>query len=95
MVLKSLLNEVDAKKLSQLFPNATYTKVLFRDGKSQGMGFVDFASVAEATKALQNMQGKNIAGRPVVMAYSVRQQPQDGGRPPRGEGASDVASGSA
>ena len=60
------------------------------------MGFLDFASVAEATKALLDMQGKNIAGRPVFMAYSVRQQLQDGGRPPRqGGGASGVAAGSA
>ena len=87
-MLKSLKWDVNEKMLSQVFPSATYTKVLYRDGQSHCMGFVDFNSEAAATKAMDDMQGKNIAGRRVVIAYSLRQSSQDGDRRPRQGGRS-------
>ena len=83
LVLKNLKYDVDAKLLSQRFPSATFTKVLSRDGRPQGMGFADFKSEAAATKAMDLMNGKDIAGRRVVIAYSLRQSSQDGDRHPR------------
>ena len=82
LVLKSLKYAVDAKELLEVFPKATFTKVMYRDdGFSRGFGFVDFNSEDEATKAKNDMQGKKIAGRPVFIAYSLRQQHGDRSHP--------------
>ncbi len=82
LVLKSLKYAVVAKELLQVFSKATFAKVMYReDGFSRGFGFVDFKSEAEATEAKNYMQGKNIAGRPVFIAYSLRQQHGDRSHP--------------
>ena len=44
------------------------------------MGFADFKSEAAATEAMDSMNGKDISGRRVVIAYSLRQSSQDGDR---------------
>ena len=80
LVLKNLKYDVDEKLLSKLFPSATFTKVLSRDGRPQGLGFADFTSEAAATEAMDSMNGKDISGRRVVIAYSLRQSSQDGDR---------------
>ena len=43
------------------------------------MGFVDFEDEDTATRVMQEWQGKQLKGRAVVIAYSLRRRPQDGG----------------
>lgn len=53
------------------------------DGEIKGFGYVEFASIDDATAALQALNGQPIAGRPVRLDYS---NPRAGGNgPPRGD----------
>ncbi|KAK9454107.1 RNA-binding domain-containing protein, partial [Dipodascopsis uninucleata] len=46
-------------------------------GKSKGFGYVDFADAESAKKALEEMQGKEIDGRPINLDFS-NPRPDDG-----------------
>lgn len=39
-------------------------------GRSKGFGFVEFATVEEATKAKEGMDGQDIAGRPIKADFA-------------------------
>jgi len=39
-------------------------------GRSKGIAFVEFASIEEATKAKEAVDGKEIAGRPVKVDFA-------------------------
>ena len=80
LVLKSLQWLVDDDFLRETFKEAISVKVLKqKDGKSCGMGFVDFEDEGTATRVMQEWQGKQLKDRAVVMAYSLRRWPQEGG----------------
>ncbi|MDO8459779.1 MAG: RNA-binding protein [Nanoarchaeota archaeon] len=49
-------------------------------GRSKGFGFVTFADEAVATKAMAEMNGKDVQGRPVTVTEA---KPLDPNRPPR------------
>ena len=55
-------------------------------GMLKGFGYVEFASVGEATEALQKMQGQAIAGRPIRLDYSTPRAGGGGGGGNRGRG---------
>ena len=48
-------------------------------GRSRGFGFVEMASNAEARKAIEELNGKLLGGRPVTVA-EARPQERSGGR---------------
>ena len=80
LVLKSLQWLVGDDDLRKTFEEATSVKVLKRkDGKSSGVGFVDFKDEETATRVMREWQGKPLNGRPVVIAYSLQRRPQGGG----------------
>ena len=58
-----------------------------RTGQSRGFGFVRFKSRADADKALEAMDGKDIAGRKVKVSLAERPRPtgvfEAANRPPR------------
>jgi len=55
-------------------------KILMRDdGKSKGIGFVEFNSRAEANKALADAGKLNLDGRDIQISFSNENRPQPGG----------------
>ena len=83
LVVKSLELNVDAYALRHHFPEAINSEILYKAGRSSGLGFVDFRNEIAATKAMGESQGKKINGRPILLAYSLRsgrhQEPHVGG----------------
>ncbi|EGV63083.1 hypothetical protein CANTEDRAFT_106956, partial [Yamadazyma tenuis ATCC 10573] len=60
-------------------------------GKSRGYGYVDFESKADAEKALQDFQGKEIDGRPINLDLSTS-KPQTPAKNDRAKKFGDVVS---
>lgn len=56
-------------------------------GQPKGFGYVTFASVDEASSALEAMQGAYIESRPIRLDYS-QPRPQNSDSPARGRGGS-------
>ncbi|XP_076900463.1 28 kDa ribonucleoprotein, chloroplastic-like [Bidens hawaiensis] len=54
--------------------NPLSTRVVFEspDGRSAGYGFVSFASKEEAESAISALNGKELLGRPITLAFSDR-----------------------
>ena len=55
-------------------------------GRSKGFGFVEFATDAEAAKAVETLNGKDIEGRPLVV--NVARPKEENPRPSYGGGNS-------
>ncbi|MED6194903.1 Polyadenylate-binding protein 8 [Stylosanthes scabra] len=78
LYLKNLDDSIDDVKLRELFSEfgtITSCKVM-RDphGISRGSGFVAFSSPEEATRALGEMKGKLISGKPLYVALAQRKE---------------------
>ncbi|GER55475.1 polyadenylate-binding protein [Striga asiatica] len=78
LYLKNLHDSIDDEKLKELFSQfgmITSCK-LIRDpnGVSKGAGFVAFSNPEEATKALTDMNGKMVGGKPLYIAVAQRRE---------------------
>ena len=49
-------------------------------GRSRGFGFVEMASDAEATEAINRLNGSDFSGRPLTVAEARPQEPRDNDR---------------
>ncbi|CAN1352615.1 Polyadenylate-binding protein 2 [Linum perenne] len=79
--IDSSLGEDELKQLFSHFGHVKSCKVMrFSDGMSKGSGFVAFASPREATKAIKEMNGKLIAGKPVYVEFAWKKEPKRGNR---------------
>ncbi|KAI3465422.1 hypothetical protein Pfo_022085 [Paulownia fortunei] len=78
LYLKNLDDSIDDEKLKELFSEfGTITSCkLIRDpnGVSKGAGFVAFSNPEEATKALNEMNGKMIGRKPLYVAVAQRKE---------------------
>ena len=84
LVLKSLQWGVREDLLRKEFKEASSVKVLIgEDGKSRGMGFLDFKDIATATRVMEESRDMLLNGRAVIFAYSLRQQGGDRSRSTR------------
>ncbi|KAH6800228.1 protein 5 [Perilla frutescens var. hirtella] len=78
LYLKNLDDTINEEKLKEIF--AEYGSItsckLMRDpnGMSKGSGFVAFSSSEEATKALNEMNGKMIGRKPLYVAVAQRKE---------------------
>lgn len=76
LYVKNLAEGVDDEKLRQEFaPFGTITscKVMCDDkGVSRGFGFVCYSSQEESTRAVSEMNGRMLAGKPLYVAYAQR-----------------------
>ena len=48
-----------------------------KDGKSKGFGFIDFAKIEDAQKAVEEMSEKELDGRPLLVRFAKPPRPQD------------------
>ncbi|KAK4482063.1 hypothetical protein RD792_011589 [Penstemon davidsonii] len=76
LYLKNLDDGINDEKLKELFSEfgtITSCKVMLdQNGASKGSGFVAFSSPEEATKALNETNGKMIGGKPLYVAVAQR-----------------------
>jgi len=78
LYVKNLDETIDDEKLRQEFASQgtiTSAKVMLNDkGQSKGFGFVCFSTPTEATKAVTQMNGKMVAGKPIYVALAQRKE---------------------
>ncbi|CAO2834131.1 unnamed protein product [Amaranthus hypochondriacus] len=78
LYLKNLDTRINEEKLEELFSQfgtITSCKVMVNpQGVSKGYGFVAFSTPEEANRALNEMNGKMIANKPIYVAIAQRKQ---------------------
>jgi polyadenylate-binding protein len=76
LYVKNLGDEIDDERLREEFKAygaITSTKIMSdSNGKTKGFGFVCFASPEEATKAVTEMNGRMLEGKPLYVALAQR-----------------------
>ena len=76
LYIKNLDESVDDERLRaefDQFGNITSARIMRDDaGKSRGFGFICFSQAEEATKAITDMAGKMLAGKPIYVALAQR-----------------------
>eukprot|EP00439_Symbiodinium_sp_Y106_P031637 s88_g3.t2 len=87
--IRNLSEAMTAEKLRELFePLGTIVAVILKcdeeTGKNRGVGFVVMSSMEEATKAIEELNGKEAEGKPLNVALSERRR--RGERADGGEG---------
>ena len=48
-------------------------------GRSRGFGFVEMSSASEATKAIQDLNGRDVGGRQINVSEAKERAPRSGG----------------
>ena len=77
LYVKNLDDSLDDERLRKEFsPHGTVTsaRVMCEEGRSRGFGFVCFSAPEEATKALTEMNGRTIVGKPLYVALAQRKE---------------------
>ncbi|XP_076601700.1 nucleolin-like [Chaetodon auriga] len=77
LFVSNMSYNVKEKKLKNVFPNAVGIKMPQKNGKSRGYAFVEFATVADAEKALQSTQKIKLCKKEIsVQFYEIREKPK-------------------
>ena len=48
-------------------------------GRSRGFGFVEMSTASEATKAIQDLNGRDVGGRQINVSEAKEREPRSGG----------------
>ena len=80
----NLAFSVTGKDLESMFASAgtveSATVVSDRDtGRSRGFGFVEMSSASEATKAITELNGRDVGGRQINVSEAKERAPRSGG----------------
>ena len=86
--LASEVNDEDLKNLFSAYGNITSVKVIkdMYSGTSKGFGFIELASQTEGQKAINELNGKDLKGKSIVVneARPKNDSRSGGGRDQRG-----------
>lgn len=65
-------SEADLRKLFEAFGQVSSAKIITdrETGKSRGFGFVEMPSNAEATQAMEKLNGKEVEGRAISVSVA-------------------------
>ena len=77
LYVKNFDYDMTDDKLNDLFKKfgkITSAKVMYKEGFSMGFGFVNFSTPEEATKAMAEMNGKFIGGKPLYVALHQKKE---------------------
>ena len=78
LYVKNLADSIDDKELEKLFADfgaiQSAKVMLNEEGRSKGFGFVSFVDPENATKAVTDMNGKHISGKPLYVAIAQRKE---------------------
>ncbi|GMM50850.1 polyadenylate-binding protein [Starmerella bacillaris] len=78
LYIKNLHDSVDNEKLKEIFSplgNILSAKVMVdSQGKSRGFGFVSFGTPEEANKAITEMNGQLVSGKPLYVTLAQRKE---------------------
>jgi cold-inducible RNA-binding protein len=82
---------VDQGQLQELFSEhgdvASVAIITDRDtGQPRGFGFVEYTNDADANKAIESMNGREIDGRTLTVNVAKEREPRGGGGGGRGRG---------
>lgn len=86
----NLSSEVTTDDLQRIFGNKGFQVTSARvicdreGGRSRGFGFVEFASLDDAERAIDQLNGADMKGRALLVKEARPQEPRDG-RAPSGE----------
>jgi len=75
LYVKNLADNIDDDRLLQefgKFGHVTSGKIMSEDGKSKGFGFICFQTSDDATKAMTEMNGRMLEGKPLYVALAQR-----------------------
>ncbi|KAM6899689.1 polyadenylate-binding protein 1A isoform 2-T2 [Xenentodon cancila] len=71
--IKNFGDDMDDEKLRELFRNAMSIRVMTdENGKSRGFGFVSFERHEDAQKAVDEMNGKDLNGKPIYVGRAQK-----------------------
>lgn len=78
LYIKNLDDSVDNEKLKEIFaPSGQIVSakvMLDQQGKSRGFGFVSFSTPEEANKAISELNGQLVSGKPLFVALAQRKE---------------------
>jgi RNA recognition motif-containing protein len=74
------MNEAELKELFEEYGEVSSAKIIFDkySGKSKGFGFVEMPNNAEAKKAIEELNGKEVQGRKIIVNESVERTERRG-----------------
>ncbi len=84
-------NEDELKEVFEAFGQVAAANII-RDkftGQSRGFGFVEMPSLSEAQSAIEELNGKDLKGRPLTVNEARPRSEGDGERRPGGGGGRD------
>lgn len=78
--LQFKMNEAELKELFEEYGEVSSAKIIFDkySGKSKGFGFVEMPNNAEAKKAIEELNGKEVQGRKIIVNESVERTERRG-----------------
>ena len=76
------LEEADLKELFEAFGEVDSVKIINdrETGRSKGFGFVEMADDEAANKAIAELNGREVAGRNIVVNQAEDKKPRDNNR---------------
>lgn len=84
LYIGNLSYDIDSQQLGELFGQvgavSSANVIMDRDsGRSKGFGFVEMSAEADARKAIEQLNGREVSGRALNVSEARPQEPRSGG----------------